>query len=511
MDNASVLQSVNFGHRVAEDERDELVAYFVETEQWRKVWNDEVDVVFAPKGGGKSAIYSMLVSRESELFDKNVLIAVGENPKGNTAFKELEDDPPTSEAEFVGIWKLYFLSLTAAVLVDYGFKGKSVSALLEALAEIGLVEPKIARRTLVKRVMTYVRAAMRPPKAVEASMHLDAASGAPTGVTGRIVFGEPTAAESTAGMVSVDSLYELAHEALDSHGFRVWLLLDRLDVAFAESHELEENALRGLFRAYLDLKGLSTIGVKIFLRSDIWRSITTSGFREASHITKELSISWNEASLLQLVIRRLLKSKVVCDAYGVDPAAVVADAAQQRDLFGRVFPAQVELGSRKSTTFDWCLARTKDGLGVNAPRELIHLMTSARDSQVARFERGEAQPSGENLFERQALKDAMPNVSEVRLTKTIYAEYPNMKPWLEALEGQKTHHSSSSLAAIWQVTEDEAEATASRLVEIGFFERRGDRGAPTTYWVPFLYRPALKLVQGAAEGVAQDADGTEVD
>jgi hypothetical protein len=56
--------------------------YFVETEQWRKVWQDEVDIVFAPKGGGKSAIYSMLVSREGELFDRGIVLVAGENPTG---------------------------------------------------------------------------------------------------------------------------------------------------------------------------------------------------------------------------------------------------------------------------------------------------------------------------------------------------------------------------------------------------------------------------------------------
>jgi hypothetical protein len=39
---------------------------------------------------------------------------------------------------------------------------------------------------------------------------------------------------------------------------------------------------------------------------------------------------------------------------------------------------------------------------------------------------------------------------------------------------------------------------AHELAEIGFFERRGERDAPE-YWVPFLYRDALDMVQGTAE------------
>ena len=117
-DKVEVIQDVSFGGRTAEEEAGNLAAYFVETEQWRKVWSGDVDVVFAPKGGGKSAIYSMLVSRENELFDRSILLAPGENPTGATAFDSIESSPPTSEAQFVNLWRLYFLVLIADELED---------------------------------------------------------------------------------------------------------------------------------------------------------------------------------------------------------------------------------------------------------------------------------------------------------------------------------------------------------------------------------------------------------
>jgi hypothetical protein len=55
-----------------------------------------------------------------------------------------------------------------------------------------------------------------------------------------------------------------------------------------------------------------------------------------------------------------------------------------------------------------------------------------------------------------------------------------------------------SLAKIWKLSPTEAEAIAEQLVEIGFFQKRGLKEEPD-YWVPFLYRPALQMVQGAAE------------
>ena len=43
MDAQQVVQSISMGSRVAEDEAKELAAYFVETENWRKVYEGEAD------------------------------------------------------------------------------------------------------------------------------------------------------------------------------------------------------------------------------------------------------------------------------------------------------------------------------------------------------------------------------------------------------------------------------------------------------------------------------------
>jgi hypothetical protein len=45
--------------------------------------------------------------------------------------------------------------------------------------------------------------------------------------------------------------------------------------------------------------------------------------------------------------------------------------------------------------------------------------------------------------------------------------------------------------------------------DVGFFERRGTAGDPD-YWVPFLYRDALGLVQGEARLERSHADGEYV-
>jgi hypothetical protein len=492
-----VLRPVTFGQRVAEEEGDLLAAYFVETDHWRRLYSDAVDIVYGPKGSGKSALYSLLVTRRSELFDRNVLLAPAENPRGAPAFRALVADPPASEREFIALWKLYLACLISASLDEYGVPGPSVDKLRNYLEESGLSPRQKNLQGVLQAAFEYVKRLLRP-EALEGTLRLDPQTQMPTGITGKIVFSQPSLIQSQKGVVSVDRLLELGHEALSEAGYMLWILLDRLDVAFSDSPELEQNALRALFHVYLDLLAYPSLRLKIFLRTDIWRRITTAGFREASHITRHLTIEWNRASLLNLVIRRAVQNESVLTHYKAPKAAVLASAASQEVFFDRLFPDQVEVGARKPHTLDWMLGRTCDATKETAPRELIHLLNALRDVQVRHLEIGDPEPEGGRLFSRTVFKEALPEVSRTRLEQTLYAEYPGARDSIERLRGEKTQHTVNSLAQIWKNSPDEALRAARILVEIGFFEQRGDKDAPI-FWVPLLYRDALDLVQGAAE------------
>lgn len=54
-----VLEQSSFGSPVAEYEAERLAHYFVETEQWRELLADEIDIIFGAKGSGKSTLYSL--------------------------------------------------------------------------------------------------------------------------------------------------------------------------------------------------------------------------------------------------------------------------------------------------------------------------------------------------------------------------------------------------------------------------------------------------------------------
>jgi hypothetical protein len=209
----SLLTGLSLGKRVAEEEVDDLASYFVETEQWRKVLSDEVDIILGPKGSGKSAIYSTLLQRDDEMFDRGVFLISAENPRGTPAFKDLVADPPTAQLEFTTLWKLYILSLVGTVLVDWDVPGEAAKQVRARLAAENLLTAKGATlSSRVRAVRDFMRRFLKP-SAVEGSVTVNPHSGAPT-FAGKITLGEPDASQQADGLLSIDSLLRLADEAL---------------------------------------------------------------------------------------------------------------------------------------------------------------------------------------------------------------------------------------------------------------------------------------------------------
>jgi hypothetical protein len=491
-----ILTNAVFGNRIAEEELDRLKLYFVETEEWRKVFAGDVDIVFGAKGAGKSALYSLLVAQKEDFrLGRRTIFLAAENPRGTPAFRDLTTEPPLSEEQFRALWKLYFLSILASYirlhLDTQKTSNEHAAEVISFLASNGLLSPSMTLLSRLKAALAYMRKWL---PALEGGV-TDPNTGLT--LTGKIIMAEPTPEQRGLGYRSLDELLTTLNSGFAACQITAWLVLDRLDVAFSDSEPLEGNALRSLFRTYLDMRDLSHFKVKIFLRDDIWRKVVSLGFREASHITRTLTLSWDHQSLLNLVVRRLAANLQICAEYGVSAEQVMESAELQRQLFYRVFPSQVDRGGSKSKTLDWMVSRTADGTKRTAPRELIHLLLAARDEQLRIFQLGGVNPPGEQLFDKAAIRAALPTVSKARYEQTLCAEHPALKPYLEKLEREKAAQTLESLATLWKVPTERAGEIAERLVEAGFFEQRGEKDSPT-YWIPFLYRDALRLVQGSA-------------
>ena len=116
------------------------------------------------------------------------------------------------------------------------------------LAEQGFIEKKFDLSQILKATLRYASRYFKPK--VEFGVTIDPNTGSPT-LIGKIMPGEPDNEQLKSGYVSVDRLAHLAEKALAEAGFQIWVLLDRLDVAFAETRDLEK-MLFALFSVFIE-------------------------------------------------------------------------------------------------------------------------------------------------------------------------------------------------------------------------------------------------------------------
>jgi hypothetical protein len=484
------ISEISFGDRVAENEASQLASYFVKTDDWNLLRSGKIDIVFGTKGAGKSALYTLLTQVSNELEEEGIILASAEKPTGQTVFSEIKNEPPTSEAEFVGLWKVYICQLIIETLTNKNLCHGEAEEVRLSLVEAELIEEKNTLKRLVNSAMAFAKNLIRI-ESVEGGATMEG------GVTGKLTFRTPDHAKKKMGFFSVDELLERLNDHLLATQTKIWLLFDRLDVAFDEDPSLEKNALRALFKTYRDIEDLEAISLKVFLRDDIWKKITDEGFRESSHITRTTLIKWSHQGLLNLIVSRILRNEDIITNYQISPKDVISDQQKQIDLYYLLFPNQVDVGEKQSQTFDWIINRVRDGLGNVAPREFIHFHNEIINNQKVANRIGGQKAEGNNIFSKQAIKDATLEVSKVRLEQNIFAEYASLKPFILRLEKSKAEQNLETLSALWGTQLEETKRITAELIAIGFFENRAakDEGI---YKVPFMYRPYLEITQGKA-------------
>lgn len=484
-----LLGGVDLGKQTAEDEGDQLENYFVETQYWESVYNGETDLVLAPKGGGKSAINSMLLRKKDVFRVRNILLVEGENPAGDPAFLELNNASELTNADLERIWKVYFLAMTIRELDNRYIHDERIATVKKLLADANIpFSLTTPRKTIVSRILDYI-----PKITFEGSL------ADPTGFvhTGKITFREPSNEEAEKGFVSLDSLFEKVNAVLKDNQVSIWILLDRLDAAFTAYADVELKALQALIRVYLYLKSYEAISLLLFLRTDIWEDIGRGGFTELSRINSDKVIKWDRSALMDLIVKRLLANGDVVRSYGTTADEVLKTYAARENFLEKIFPKQIGAGDKQSKTFDWVLKRLEDGKGAVSPRDLIYFFQQLFDIQVEQIEKGITDFAGGEIVSRKVFKEAFSDTSRNRVTKTLFAEYPDLRPKIERLSGRKAQQDRATLAEIWDQSESESEDVARELVRVGFFrEKRSSKVTTTTYEVPFLYRPALDIKAG---------------
>lgn len=480
-----ILRELELGSSVAEHD-EALEAYFIETDVFRALVENRRDTVAGDKGTGKTALYRILQKRYPKLLD-DVEVLAGFNPAGAPVFQRLTEGEPRAEGEYITIWKAYFLSLVGnwILQVNEGAFSHKMTDLDALLRKTGLRSADDSASTIFSQIVNLFRR-ITNPKSAEVTATITP-EGLPI-IAPRVEFGD---ARETQDLVRHDEALRLLNDVLDEVGFSAWVVLDRLDEAFQGFPDAEVPALRALLRTYLDLSEYDRVTLKLFVRKDLFRRIIEGGFVNLTHVNaRKVEIVWDEEDLLDLLCRRIRENPRFLDSLGVDPE-VSNDV-----LFNAVFPIQVDQGSRRPTTWNWMLARIRDGNGIAPPRNLIDLVTQAQEAQLRKEQRTatEYDPTrGGGVIESDAIKRGLAALSAERVEDTLLAEAGEHAHLIERFRDGRAEHNDTSLAETLGVSNDTVRAEVKPLIEIGFLEQTGE-----TFKIPMLYRGGLDITQGKA-------------
>lgn len=495
-----VLQALDLGSAVAEYDQ-LLKQHFVETSVFRKVVEDQVDVVAGDKGTGKTAIFLILSERYASYAELNdVEVVPAFNPAGTPIFQRLLETETLDEDQYISVWKVYFLSLAGNWILN--FFGEDLTDDMKQLDQLlkraDLRSADETPETIFAKLINRLKKLIPSITGIETS-----ASATPEGIpilTGKLLFGSATddsaSKDATAGdTVRPDDALAILQRILGSNDFKIWLVVDRLDEAFQGRPVVERPALRALFRTYLDIAGLKNIRLKLFVRRDLFARIIVGGFVNLTHINaRKVEISWDDEDLKDLLDRRLRGSEQFVELLNADDDSSEA-------LFQLVFPDQVDPGSRKPKTWLWMLSRVRDANGVKPPRNLIDLVLKTQEQQLKREERDPRtyEAGKEPLITGDALKKGLQALSEQRVQDTLLAEAGEDAPLIELFRNGKSEHNSETLG---ELLGGDASRKIELLKTLGFLEPVG-----SNYKIPMLYRGGLNVTQGKAfSGDSPDED-----
>jgi len=510
-----ILESLNVGNSVAELDSI-LEVTRVETPVFDGVLADRYDIILGRKGAGKTAMFKMLnIFSPILLHRSKIIILSGVNSSGDVVFNQFKKQlSKFGERDFETFWKYYFISL---IYNDFIKRERFSENLSKYKAEIdkfisecekaGI--PNIPNKQEKNQMITWILGVLPGKiKSISAKVAVDPNTPNLFNVNPKIDFEDsPTLKEKDIEPVYVHAIGEALSDLLKKSGFRIWIILDRLDEAFDRYSGVEFMGLRGLLIAYKNFVidgGSDLLRIKLFLRDDIVDFLTNDKiykrhFKQknipplpaATHIFAKQSpiLNWDEDEIEQLILNRLTFSKELRSYLGISDKSSDEEIKnllrlkEQRQIYwNKIFPKTIS----SSPSLKWIFTRLKDANGIVTPRSVIDTLEGAIDYQkkkmVVDFR------DCEEVFSVDSIKDGLRMASINKLEKDIYNEFPKEQESIKKLS--KEGKIKLTKADLRKIYGENWEETVANLNRIGIIRYIKDSN---TYGVEYLFRPALKL------------------
>jgi hypothetical protein len=484
MEKADVLRTLNLGNSVAEQDKN-LVKYFINMSYVETFLEDSYDIVKGVKGAGKTAMLVALCNNPDKyesLEDVKLIQAI--NIKGDPDFKRAFDQLGNDDMEMQSLidsWKIYIINIVWKNITDE-FSG--YEDLEKYLLKNKLVTEK--EGFLAKIIHSFKRTKVM----ITNTINTDGS------YTQGIEFGTNEANINSGfdnRFIDYNYIFKSIDEILIKNNKRIWVMMDRLDDAFPDNTAKDIIALKSLLYAFKDICVYDNIKVKIFIRDDIYTTVTEKGFTSLTHVASKTmnSIEWDREKLEDLLLERLLfndtfKQYLIENKISFE----LINEDSKKNIFRILFKGQVDVGEKNPDTIGWIINHIKDGTNTFTPRDFIAMIDAARRFQLEETKGKANSDSEDHLIGSTALRKAYNHISTQKLETQLYGEYPECREWILKFKDNKAEHNEHTLK---EVLGKQWKHRIQKLVKIGFIEEKQH-----TWKIPFLYRAGLNITQGRA-------------
>lgn len=469
-----LLHELNFGSVDSESEEN-LDKIFIQTNNFEDFLNDNIALMLGSKGAGKSAIFRLFSQFESSaremanhrLDDTYLVSGIGFKDTAEMDDMQIlnliEEGAVSAEAS----WKIYITfkiihELYKKYHVVCGNKSKRVLQKSGDIKDFRIL-------SLISSI--YSKFVGELPK------------------VDQIDFGNISISVSSNNSISIYDLLNEINSYLQENRKTVWILLDKIDELFAHNIEGRKKCIEGLFMTYIDfVSRYSNIKLKIFLRTDIW---STLSFVNKSHITdKTTTIKWRPESLRELLLKRACQSQLI-KQYVCSKANISDWKDSPEHSFNVIFPLQVYSGPREAKTLSWMIERATDGLGGVYPREIINFSNYAVKEDLKLGDE-----TNTSIISGNAIKHAFTEVSKVKV-ESYLSEFPHLQKHFERFNGkQSATFTQKELIDIMAGLEPSGEDMIKQLHETGVISYSTENAltSQTILAIPRLFRIGLGIV-----------------
>lgn len=486
------LQDIDLGNGVAEHDH-LLLRCLVETQHFSDLLFDRIDLVLGSKGAGKSSLFRFFGEKLQDklLKDWQIVVVTGVETSGEPIFKiYAEEFQKFSEAQFETFWKAYLLGLVYNKI----FHDEEITKLFaehqselqhfrKLYEDLGLIDVgRISSPTqLLKIICAFTIAAT---EGVKAAWDLEKS---------QLIFGLNIREKLNKGyqeitvpnlskmdtVLCIDALSQLAKKS----GYKVWMILDHLDVVFRRRSIEETRALRALLKV---LYAFTTdhIRLKIFLRDDILDAISSDveePLAAVSHATARAgaNLKWTSDSLCVMIMKRLASNLWLSKTYDIE-----GNQLDGVDYARRKFQEIFNLKYVTQQAFDWIFSLLADGRGVVTPRDLIDLLKNAIHIHSLWLQK---HPDKREFMSIAAIKEAHKELSINRKNTVLKTEFSHLMHWIRKLEHNKERYGKDELPQLFGIDADKAISTLQAVGIISFDRKK------SCYRVAKLYGAGLEV------------------